>query len=206
MNSKPLTKYQKKLVEENIGLIGFVLKRYTFVPWNAVVSKEDRFQAGFFGLRRAAQLFNPKKKFRFSTYATRWIFQSMSRTSCNEGFHTVRLPVYMVQRKWNEKSEDAKNAMAESINVDDLFLTTENHQAVRNLEEWESKILVNQFLEKLPRKYKKVIQYRFGLTGYRPQTLRNVGKRMHLTYQRIQQIEKVAMRKLQRLCHTIGEI
>lgn len=70
-----LTDEQRRRVEENTGLVGFVLRRRN----TPTADWDDAFQDGTFGLIRAAQMFDPAKGFRFSTYAYRWIQQSIQR-------------------------------------------------------------------------------------------------------------------------------
>lgn len=75
INQPRLTADQQAMVEANVGLIGFWLDRMQ-VP---EATWEDQFQDGMFGLMRAAQLFDPDRGYRFSTYATNWIKQTIMR-------------------------------------------------------------------------------------------------------------------------------
>lgn len=79
---------QARLVECNLRLVIKVAKRFS----GRGVDFEDLVQEGNLGLIRAAQLFNPDKGARFSTYATMWIIQFVSRGVDNHG-RSIRLPV-----------------------------------------------------------------------------------------------------------------
>lgn len=77
--------------QSNLRLVYSIAKLY---PGNAVESILDRFQVGSVGLQRAIQKFDPSKGFKFSTYATWWIKQSIQRSRGEVAFD-VRLPVHV---------------------------------------------------------------------------------------------------------------
>lgn len=79
---------QARLVECNLRLVIKVARRFS----GRGLDFEDLVQEGNLGLIRAAQLFDPDKGARFSTYATMWIIQSISRGVDNHG-RVIRLPV-----------------------------------------------------------------------------------------------------------------
>lgn len=79
---------QARLVECNLRLVIKVAKRFS----GRGLDFEDLVQEGNLGLIRAAQLFDPDKGARFSTYATMWIIQFVSRGVDNQG-RSIRLPV-----------------------------------------------------------------------------------------------------------------
>jgi RNA polymerase primary sigma factor len=80
------------LVENNLRLVISVAKRYNFRGTGMM----DLIQEGNMGLLKAIQKFDPARGFRFSTYATWWIRQSISRY-LNENARTIRIPVHMVE-------------------------------------------------------------------------------------------------------------
>ena len=77
----------------NRGLVWSLVKRYVGHGLEA----EDLEQSGYTGLRRAVEMFDASQGWKFSTYATNWINQAMSRAVADEG-RLVRLPVYMHER------------------------------------------------------------------------------------------------------------
>jgi len=78
------------LTESNIRLVISITKRYQ----NRGMAFQDLAQEGILGLTRACEKFDPERGFRFSTYATWWIKQSIMRAIADQG-RTIRLPVHI---------------------------------------------------------------------------------------------------------------
>lgn len=87
MNSKSA---KQRMVSSNMRLVVSISRRYA----NGGVSIQDLVQEGSLGLTRAAEKFEPKKGFRFSTYASWWIQQAVFRALAYDS-RTVRLPVHV---------------------------------------------------------------------------------------------------------------
>lgn len=84
------------LVEYNLKLVVSIAKRYVFAG-NGSFTFDDIIQNGNIGLIKAVEKFDPARGFKFSTYATWWIKQAITRALADEG-RTIRIPVHAVEQ------------------------------------------------------------------------------------------------------------
>ncbi|RKY31070.1 MAG: RNA polymerase subunit sigma [Candidatus Omnitrophota bacterium] len=95
-------KARMRMIRSNLRLVIKIAKRYVHLG----IPMLDLIEEGNLGLMKAVDKFNPRKGFRFSTYAAWWIKQAITRSIFDQG-KVIRMPVYMNEliAKWKKTSE-----------------------------------------------------------------------------------------------------
>jgi RNA polymerase primary sigma factor len=108
---------RRRLVESNLRLVVSVARRYM----NRGIPLGDLIQDGNIGLMRAVEKFDYRRGFKFSTYATWWIRQAVSRSLADHS-RTIRVPVHMVEtiNKYVRLSSSLQQDLGREPTVDEI--------------------------------------------------------------------------------------
>jgi len=227
-----IDKAKERLVIGNLRLVVLFARKYL----GRGIALLDLVQEGNLGLIRAADKFDHRRGFRFSTYAAWWIKQSLQRALLDR---TVRLPVHVADdRRRITKLRGAFVAQHErEPTVEELSaLSTLGKDRVENIlslpsqpssldipvgEDGDARLVdlvpstapspdqtaalnalgdqMGELLARLDDRERQILRLRFGIDQAREHTLEEVGKLLHLTRERIRQIEQAALAKLRTL-------
>ncbi len=172
------------LIERNLRLVVYIARKFE----NTGIHIEDLISIGTIGLIKAVNTFNPQKKIKLATYASRCIE--------NE--------ILMYLRRNNKIR--AEVSFDEPLNIDwdgnELLLSdvlgTEDNMITKNLEANVDKKLLNKALETLPDREKQIMELRFGLGDGKEKTQKDVADLLGISQSYISRLEKKIFKRLRK--------
>ena len=227
-----------RMIESNLRLVVKIARRYI----NRGLPLLDLIEEGNLGLIHAVKKFDPERGFRFSTYGTWWIRQTIERAIMNQS-RTVRLPIHVIKeinacvrasrrlRQVRDSHPTAANiadylgkdiadverllALHERVTIrsssaDDERAALDSLPARHDAEpaQCAQQERVNAILDtwvfKLSNKQRAVVEWRFGLHGYRRLTLEEIGREIGVTRERVRQIQLDALGNLRSMMESHG--
>lgn len=230
----------RRLVNCNLRLVVSIARDYA----GRGVALLDLIQEGSIGLLAAARKFDYTRDTRFSTYATKWILQGVTRCLLNHG-STIRVPLHTAERI--RKVEQARAELLQengaepdtaqiakrcdmteekviellqldpqvfSLDIptgeeeeDSLQSLVEDIQALQPQKELirtELERIMEELLDSLNDRQRKILRLHFGMENGHRYSLEEISRILGISKERVRQVEKAAMDKLQKMGVSIG--
>lgn len=172
------------LIERNLRLVVYIARKFE----NTKISIEDLISIGTIGLIKAVNTFDPDKKIKLATYASK----------CIE--NEILMYLRKTSKTRNEISFD------EPLNIDwdgnELLLSdilgTESDVITKYIEEEVDKVLLNQAIDKLSEREKSIVELRFGLASGTERTQKEVADLLGISQSYISRLEKRIIKRLKK--------
>lgn len=171
------------LIERNLRLVAFIARKFE----NTGVGLEDLISIGTIGLIKAVNTFDPQKKIKLATYASRCIENEVLMYLR----HTSRLKYEVSLDEPLRTDWDGNELLLSDV------LGTESDLVSRGLEEDTERQMLGTALSRLAPREQKIMRMRFGLGGGREMTQKEVADRLGISQSYISRLEKRILSRLQ---------